>query len=278
MIEQTKTTTDSGIVALSTVDSAVAPTGIATATPVVKGRFDEQLALLPDSIRVPVQKQMELMDQSTIFDVVETHGGGVSILYKTYEQAKEANVRQDSIASAGGSTIVSKAKAKLGSEYYTGQGDKTDTFTIGKLVEFQATGLIVVMIVIIGLCLLSYLMAFIMKKLGLDGDSPKKSDAPVKPTAPQVKAPTSIPAASCNLDPNAPSVHPGFTNAQLQAFLSTAAVAALDIHPGVTNEQLAVIFAIAAAEILGEPCAVVRFKNSNSSDWTSVVQNRVPSL
>lgn len=278
MIEQTKTTTDSGIVAISTVDSAVVPAGTVTAAPIVKGRFDEQLALLPDSIRVPVLKQMELMDQSTLFDVVETHGGGVSILYKTYADAKEANVRQDSIANAGGSTIVSKAKAKLGSEYYTGQGDKTDTFTIGKLVEFQATGLIVVMVVIIGLCLLSYLMAFLMKKFGLDGDSPKKGDVPVKPIAPQVKTSTSMPAASCNLDPKAPSAHPGFNNAQLQAFLSMAAVAALDIHPGMTNDQLAVIFAIAAAEILGEPCAIVRFKNSNSSDWTSVVQNRVPSI
>lgn len=57
-----------------------------------------------------------------------------------------------------------------------------------------------------------------------------------------------------------------------------AAVAALDIHPGMTNDQLAVIFAIAAAEILGEPCAIVRAENSNSSDWTSVVQNRVPSI
>ena len=278
MIEQTKTTTDSGIVAISTVDSAVVPAGTVTAAPVVKGRFDEQLALLPDSIRVPVLKQMELMDQSTLFDVVETHGGGVSILYKTYADAKEANVRQDSIANAGGSTIVSKAKAKLGSEYYTGQGNQTETFTIGKLVEFQATGLIVVMVVIIGLCLLSYLMAFLMKKFGLDGDSPKKGDVSVKPIAPQVKTSTSMPAASCNLDPKAPSAHPGFNNAQLQAFLSMAAVAALDIHPGMTNDQLAVIFAIAAAEILGEPCAIVRFKNSNSSDWTSVVQNRVPSI
>lgn len=277
MIEQIKTATDSGSVALAIEDSAVAPTSTATATPVVKGRFDEQIALLPDSIREPLLKQLKLMDESTIYTLVENHDGSISILYKTYAEAKEANVRQDSIANAGGSTIVSKAKAKLGSEYYTGHGDQTETFTLGKLVEFQATGLIIVMIVIIGLCILTYLMAFIMKKLGLNSDASKKETKPVSSTS-QAKAPTSIPAAKCTLDPNAPSVHPGFTNAQLQAFLSMAAVAALDIHPGITNDQLAVIFATAAAEVLGEPCAVVRFKNSNSSDWTSVVQNRVPSI
>lgn len=258
MIEQTNTAIDS-----------VAASPVAAVAPVVKGRFDEQIALLPDSMGAPVLKQLELMDLSTVHSIVENHDGSVSILYKTYADAKEANVRQDSIANATGSQVVSKAKAKLGSEYYTGTGTETETFSIGKLVEFQATGLIIVMIVIVGLCVLTYLMAFIMKKLGLSEDVPKKVAA---------AAPLAQTSATPNLDPSAPSAHPGFTNAQLQAFLSMAAVAALDIHPGLTNEELAVIFAISAAEILGEPCAVVRFKSSNSSAWTSVVQNRIPSI
>jgi hypothetical protein len=107
-----------------------------------------------------------------------------------------------------------------------------------------------------------------MKTLGLTEKA--------KPSTPA--SPVSKPVVQSSLDPNAPSPHPGFTNAQLQAFLSMAAVAALDIHPGISNEQLAVIFAVAAAEILGEPCTVVRFKQSNSTGWTSVVQNRVPSI
>ena len=259
MIEQTNTATDS-----------VVADPIAPVAPIVKGRFDEQIALLPDSMSAPVLKQLELMDLSTVHSIVENHDGSVSILYKTYADAKEANIRQDSLANSTGSQIVSKAKAKLGSEYYTGTGTETETFSMGKLVEFQATGLIIVMVVIVGLCVLTYLMAFIIKKLGLSEEVPKKVVTPVAPLAP--------PPATSSLDPSAPSAHPGFTNGQLQAFLSMAAVAALDIHPGLSNEELAIIFAIAAAEILGEPCAVVRFKSSNSSAWTSVVQNRIPSI
>lgn len=236
--------------------------------PQLKTPFDAKLATYPDSIREPIYKQMELMDHSTIYSIVENHDGTVSILYNTYAEAKEANDRQDSLVHLGGSTIVSKVNARLGSEYHTGHGDQTEIFTIGKLVEFQATGLIIVMLVIVGLSALTYLMSFIMKTLGLTEKA--------KPSTPA--SPVSKPVVQSSLDPNAPSPHPGFTNAQLQAFLSMAAVAALDIHPGISNEQLAVIFAVAAAEILGEPCTVVRFKQSNSTGWTSVVQNRVPSI
>lgn len=238
---------------------------------VTHGRFDEQIALMPDSIAEPIKDQLGYLPESTVFQIVETHGGGASILYKEYKQAKEANDIRTAKENEGGTKAVPIAKAKLGAEYYTGKGDETATFTVGKLIEFQATGLIVVMLVIIGLCILSYLMSYVVAKLGIGAE--KKAE-PAKPAAAPAPAPAPLPPASCSLDPDAPSVHPGFTNKQLQAFLSMAAVAALEIHPGLTNDQLAVIFAIAAAEVLGEPCKVVQFRPQNASSWAWVAQGR----
>ena len=240
------------------------------------GRFDEQIALMPDSIAAPIKEQLKWMDESTVFQIVETHGGGFSILYKTYEQSVRARDIRDSIENAGGHAIVPIAKAKLGSEYCHGkmEGGKckgeASKFTLGKLVEFQATGLIVVMSVIVGLLILCSLMSFVMKKLGFDKiPAPAAKKAAPAPAAaapaPAVRAP-----AHCDWDPNAKSVHPGFTNKQLQAFLSIAAVAALEEHPGLTNEQFLVIATAAASQALGQPCRVTAYRNINSPAWTIV--------
>ena len=240
------------------------------------GRFDEQIALMPDSIAAPIKEQLKWMDESTVFQIVETHGGGYSILYHTYEQSVRARDIRDSIENAGGHAIVPIAKAKLGSEYCHGkmEGGKckgeTDKFTIGKLIEFQATGLIVVMSVIVGLLILCSLMSFVMKKLGFDkipAPAPKKAaPAPAAAApAPAVRAP-----AHCDWDPNAKSMHPGFTNKQLQAFLGIAAVAALEEHPGLTNEQFLVIATAAATQAIGQPCRVTAYRNINSPAWTIV--------
>ena len=226
------------------------------------GRFDEQIALMPDSIAAPIKEQLKWMDESTVFQIVETHGGGYSILYKTYEQSVRARDIRDSVENANGTAVLPIAKAKLGSEYCQGkmEGGKchgeVQKFTLGKLVEFQATGLIVVMSVIIGLLVLCTIMSAIMKKLGLDK---------VKAPAPAVRAP-----AHCDWDPNAKSIHPGFTNKQLQAFLGIAAVAALEEHPGLTNEQFLVIATAAATQALGQPCRVTAYRNINSPAWTIV--------
>ena len=240
------------------------------------GRFDEQIALMPDSIAAPIKEQLKWMDESTVFQIVETHGGGYSILYKTYEQSVRARDIRDSVENAAGNAVLPIAKAKLGSEYCHGkmEGGKckgeVQTFGIGKLIEFQATGLIVVMSVIVGLLILCTLMSFVMKKLGLDK---VKAPAPVKKSAP---APAAAPApavrapAHCDWDPNAKSMHPGFTNKQLQAFLGIAAVAALEEHPGLTNEQFLVIATAAATQAIGKPCRVTAYRNINSPAWTIV--------
>ena len=90
-----------------------------------------------------------------------------------------------------------------------------------------------------------------------------------KPAA-AAEAPKTIAPAHCDWDPNAQSVHPGFTNKQLQAFLSIAAIAALEEHPGLTNDELVVIMTAAATQVLGQPCRVTAYKNVNSPAWTIV--------
>ncbi len=216
------------------------------------------------------EAQLKLMHESSIYKIVESHDGEAMILYNTYEQAKEAGNRRDSIENAAGAKTVVAAKARMGDTYYTGKdSSETATLTFGKLVEFQATGLIVVMFVIVGLCALTYLMTAVLKALGVV--KPEESKG-----SPAVAAPQTNAAPGAVSDPNAPSAHPGFTNAQLQAFLTTAAIAALKEdeerhHPTLSNEQLAVIFAIAAAEVLGAACNVIKFRPVTAMDmaWTT---------
>lgn len=274
MNETVNNTVDSAAVAPAPAAEAVVeqPAVVAQVAPAHVGRFDEQIALMPDSIAAPIKEQLSWMDESTVFQIVETHGGGYSILYKTYEQSVQARDIRDSVENAGGHKIVPIAKAKLGSEYCKGEmeghtckGD-TDTFGVAKLVEFQATGLIVVMAVIVGLWFLCSLMSFVMKKLGLDKDkTPAPAAKPAAAPAPAVRAP-----AHCDWDPNAKSVHPGFTNKQLQAFLGIAAVAALEEHPGMTNDQFLAVITAAASQAIGAPCRVTAYRNSNSPAWTIV--------
>lgn len=269
MNETVNNTVDSAAVAPAAAAEAVVeqPAVVAQVAPAHVGRFDEQIALMPDSIAAPIKQQFSWMDESTVFQIVETHGGGYSILYKTYEQSVQARDIRDSVENAAGHKAVPIAKAKLGSEYCTNADcSTTDTFGVAKLIEFQATGLIVVMSVIVGLWFLCSLMSFVMKKLGLDKD--KTPAAPAKSAAapaPAVRAP-----AHCDWDPNAKSVHPGFTNKQLQAFLGIAAVAALEEHPGMTNDQFLAVITAAASQAIGQPCRVTAYRNINSPAWTIV--------
>ena len=91
MNETVQNTTDSAALAPAVDSTAVAPVAEAVEQPVAStasvahvGRFDEQIALMPDSIAAPIKQQLEWMPESTVFQIVETHGGGYSILYKTY--------------------------------------------------------------------------------------------------------------------------------------------------------------------------------------------------
>ena len=114
-------------------------------------------------------------------------------------------------------------------------------------------------------------MNFIMAKLGLNKDkapAPAVKAAPA--AAPAAAAPKTIGPAHCDWDPNAKSVHPGFTNKQLQAFLGIAAVAALEEHPGMSNDQFLALVTAAATQAIGQPCRVTAYRNINSPAWTIV--------
>ena len=248
----------------------------------VKGKFDEELSLMPASDAAQVQAQLSMpgMNDDMVYKIVETHGGNHSVLYKTYDQAVLARDVRDSMENAGGHKVLPIAKAKLGSTYCKGefsteQGCKgdTDTFGIGSLIEFQATGLIVVMVVIVGLTVLCYLMNFIMAKLGLNKDkapAPAVKAVPAAAPAAAPVTPTAIGPAHCDWDPNAKSMHPGFTNKQFQAFLGIAAVAALEEHPGMSNDQFLALVTAAATQAIGKPCRVTAYRNINSPAWTIV--------
>lgn len=241
-------------------------------------KIREEISLMPLSDASHVEAQLSLpgTDSTMVFDVVETHEGKHAVLYNEYKQSETARNAQNSIEDASGHKVLPIAKAKLGStycknknDYSTEQGCKGDSeeFGIGSLIEFQATGLIVVMAVIVGLTVLCYLMSFIMAKLGLNKI---KAPAPVVKAAAPAAAPKTIGPAHCDWDPNAASVHPGFTNKQLQAFLGIAAVAALEEHPGMSNEQFLALVTAAATQAIGQPCRVTAYRNINSPAWTIV--------
>ena len=100
-------------------------TGVVKATgpyPVPE-RFKEQLAIMPDSISAPIKEQLTLMPDSTVLEIYEG-GHKTSVLYKTNAQSREANARQDSVRKENGANnALPIAKAKLGSNYVTEQGE-----------------------------------------------------------------------------------------------------------------------------------------------------------
>lgn len=128
-----------------------------------------------------------------------------------------------------------------------GKGGFTTNATLGQLVEFQLTGLLVVFTVLGGLTLMCVLMAWILKLVAPDQYYCKKGIAPAIPHAPVAKL------APVVAQPSAP----------------------VSIHPGLADEELVAILAVAATEAIGQPVSVVKFRHMGSMDWTWSVQGRV---
>ena len=137
-----------------------------------------------------------------------------------------------------------------------GKGGFGETATFGELVEFQATGLLVVFFVLGSLTILSYLIGWILKTV-----APDQYHGKPKAAHPAVAAKTPSPAAA---KPAAPIA---------QAPAVAAAPAA--IHPGLSDEQLMAILAVAATEALGQAVNIVSFRPLDSMDWTWSIQGRV---
>ena len=138
----------------------------------------------------------------------------------------------------------------------TGKGGFSAQATVGQLIEFQFTGLLVVFVVLGSLTVLSYLIGWLLKRIAPDQYHGKAKASHT--SAPVAKAPAPAPVP-------APKPAPA----------ATPPAAPATIHPGLTDEQLMAILAVAATEALGQAVAVVSFRPLGSMDWTWSIQGRV---
>ena len=139
----------------------------------------------------------------------------------------------------------------------TGKGGFSAQATVGQLIEFQFTGLLVVFVVLGSLTVLSYLIGWLLKRIAPDQYHGKVKAS--HPSAPVAKAPAPAPAPkpAAVVTPAPPPAAPA------------------TIHPGLSDEQLMAILAVAATEALGQAVAVVSFRPLGSMDWTWSIQGRV---
>lgn len=152
-----------------------------------------------------------------------------TVLYKTYQDAEQAS-RQTKSGKPTDDAAKKPAQLKLGETYLADDG-QSQPYTLGGLMEFQFTGLIVVMLVLFSLYVICAGIGRLLKSLQRSTARPK--------TAPEV-APVQSPAAS-------------------------------GIHPGLSDQQLVVVLAAAAQEALGGPVRVKRFRplTAHDLDWAA---------
>lgn len=155
-----------------------------------------------------------------------------TVLYKTYQQAEQAAKQLKSPHQ--GAAVKTLSQVKSGEQYLARDGQVVP-YTLASLVEFQLTGLIVVIAVLAGLSLICSLIGRLIKALE---------------RAPQAASGV------------APVVTP------------VAPVAASTIHPGLTDGQLVVLLTVAAHEALDSPVRVDRFRPLSSKDWSWAAQGR----
>ena len=130
-----------------------------------------------------------------------------TVLYKTYQQAEQA-ARQTKDTRQGGDAQKKQAQVKLGETHLAKDGQILP-YTLGGLVEFQLTGLIVVMVVLISLSLICAAIGRLLRSLH------------VAPVVPVVSTPLQPPTASAS------GIHPGLSDQQLMVLLTAAAHEAL---------------------------------------------------
>lgn len=156
-----------------------------------------------------------------------------TVLYKTWQDAKTA--RQQQSMNQSKTKVKTLSQVKSGEQYLTKDGTIAP-YTLGSLVEFQFTGLIVVIVVLAGLSLVCAAIGRLMKKLVGDG--------------------AVVPAI-----------------AAVQPSASMACVSG-GIHPGLTDQQLVVLLTAAASELLDGPVRVDKFRPLTSKDLNWSAQGR----
>jgi len=162
--------------------------------------------------------------------------------------AAAAAMRDAALSVADASAVQEAAKAVTqqavaAAADAVGKGGFGAEATLGQLIEFQATGLLVVFLVLGGLTVMCYLLGWILKIVAPSHYYCKPDPEVAKAVAKQA-APAAQPAGST-------------------------------IHPGLANEELIAILAVAASEAMGQAVSIVRFRPMNSMDWRWSVQGRV---
>lgn len=184
-------------------------------------------------VKVPVTTQPAT--DPSVFKVLENG----TVLYKTWQQAESAKQQQQAAQRQDGTTVRTLSQARLGQSYLAKEGTVT-TCNLGNLVEFQFTGLIVVILVLSGLSILCAVIGRFIRRL-------ETGTAAAVTLA--VPPPAVVPAASPR------SVEPG-------------------IHPGLTDQQLVVLLTAAASEVLGGPVRVDKFRPLTARDLNWSAQGR----
>ncbi|MDD2851008.1 MAG: hypothetical protein PHY09_03800 [Desulfuromonadaceae bacterium] len=180
----------------------------------------------PTAAVIPPQQNSTAADPS-IYKILDDG----TILYKTYRQAAEAKQLKNSAQS--GDSAKKLSQVKLGGKYLTKDGREMP-YTLARLAEFQFTGLIVVLLVLVGLSLLCSLIGRLIKAL----------DRNV----------TVLPAVAADPVPIVPVAPPPYS-----------------IHPGLTDQQLLVLLTAAAHEAIGGQIRIgsLRMVNSKGGNWTA---------
>lgn len=156
-----------------------------------------------------------------------------TVLYKSYQQAEQAAQKLKAVKQSG-DTAKKQAQVKLGEPYLSKDGQILP-YSLGGLVEFQLTGLIVVMVVLMSLSLICAAIGRLLRSLQTTPAVPAVS-APVQPQQ-QTPAPTGI-------------------------------------HPGLTEQHLLVLLTAAAHEALGSPVRIAKFRPLAARDLNWSAQGR----
>ena len=172
-----------------------------------------------------------LPDNPAVFKVLDDG----TVLYKTYRDAENAALEMKGSPQKE-SGAVKMSQARLGATY-PGRDGKPQTSTIGGLVEFQLTGLIVVVLVLAGLSIVCSLTGRLIKRL----EQGTRSQPLPQPS----RSPDSAPSSETS------------------------------VHPGLSEQQLVVLLTAAATEAVGDPVRVEKFRPFSSRDWNWAAQGRM---
>jgi hypothetical protein len=155
-----------------------------------------------------------------------------TVLYRTYRDAEAARMQGD--GTQGSQVVKQQSQVRLGEQYLATNGTTAD-YSLGGLVEFQVTGLIVVLVVLISLSLICAAIGRLLNVL----HTPETSPVTVTPAA------------------STPAPPPAVT-----------------IHPGLSDQQLVVLLTAAANEMLGETVRIERLRPLNGRDQNWAAQGR----